>query len=359
LLLSSVEVTKTEYPIKLKSTPDFKNQLLNKIYQVGIDTLKIDMQEIFMDCPVRERSQYIGDARIQALVAYSLSDDTRLQKKALMELAWSQDEKGYLSANYPTGQRINIPTYALQWINMLWEYYQSSKDLDTVKILYPAMKKLIGYFEAHETKEGLLVHESNWWIFVDHGSPVDTREHSLILQASYYGALIDAVKIANILEDQEASGRLTAKAESLKNKINDYFWQEKIGFFDDCRNEDGFCNHFSLQANYWALYWDVVKGNKKEALIKNLLTNKLRLPPSKTAYFNGFIAEVLFRSGEKEEAIKLIKKYWGGMLRAGATSWWENFDLQTGSINPSMGDSLAHAWGSLPTYLLPKYLGKN
>lgn len=60
---------------------------MNKIYKVGIDTLKVDMQETFMDCPVRERSQYIGDARVQALVVYKVFGETKLAKKALFEFA--------------------------------------------------------------------------------------------------------------------------------------------------------------------------------------------------------------------------------------------------------------------------------
>lgn len=356
VVLSSVEAIKTEYPVKLKSVPDFKDQLLNKIYQVGIDTLRIDMQETFTDCPIRERSQYIGDARVQALVAYSLFDDTRLQKKALVELAWSQDEEGNLSANYPAGIRINIPTYSLQWINMLWEYYQASADKETLNALYPTLLNLLKYFESHENQTGFLRSEPDWWIFIDHGNPIDTRRYSLTLQSSYYGALIDGAKIANVLRDQETSRKLKIKAKNLKRKVNDYFWQEKIGLFDDCRNENEFCNHFTLQSNYWALYWHVVDETKKKLLISNLLADNLNLPQSKTPFFNGFIAEVLFRDNKKEQAITLIKNYWGGMLEAGATTWWENFDLRTGSMRSNMGDSLAHAWGSLPTYLLQKYL---
>lgn len=319
---------------------------------------RVDMQETFMDCPIRERSQYIGDARVQALVAYSLSDDTRLQKKALIELAWSQEEQGNLSANYPTGTKVNIPTYSLQWVNMLWEYYQASADRETLKSLYPVMEKLIQYFENHKTQEGLLTSEPDWWIFIDHGSPIDTQRYTLAFQSSYYGALVDGAKIADILKDQETSKKLTAKAKSLKDKINNYFWQEKFGLFDDCRNENGFCNHFSLQTNYWTLYWDVVDETKKEVLINNLLANKLNLPSSKTAYFNGFIAETLFRNSRKKEAINLIKDYWGEMLQAGATTWWESFNPETGQTDPHMGESMAHAWGSLPTYLLLKYLDK-
>ena len=46
------------------------------------------------------------------------------------------------------------------------------------------------------------------------------------------------------------------------------------------------------------------------------------------------------------------------MIQAGATTWWESFVPETKNTNPHLGESLAHAWGSLPTYLLKQYLAK-
>jgi len=354
--LSSVEAIKTEYPFKSEKKPDFGDSLLNKIYEIGVDTLKVDMQETFMDCPVRERAQYIGDARVQALVAYEVFGETELAKKALTEFAQSQDEKGYLSANYPTGNRINIPTYALQWTNMLWEYYQKTQDKKTLENLYPVLVKLMNYFAKNEDKSGFLVSQKDWWLFIDHGQMVADQNYPLILEVSYYGSLVDAGKIAEVLKDNQAKEKFENKAKVLKKQINDYFWQDQKGLFDDCRNESGFCQHFSLQGNYWALYWETVNEDKKATLIENLLNNKEKLPESKTPYFNGFIAEVLFRNNKKKEALELIKNYWGSMIQAGATTWWESFVPEIKDTSPHLGESLAHAWGSLPTFLLDKYL---
>ena len=354
--LSSVEGISTEYPTQTIKQVDFGDKLLNEIYQVGLNTLKIDMQETYMDCPVRERSQYIGDARVEALVAFSVFGESQLTKKALTEFAWSQDEKGYLSANYPTGNRINIPTYALQLVNMLWEYYQNTGDKETLKNLYPTLLRLMDYFGKHENQTGFLVSEKDWWIFIDHGEMVATQNYSLVLQSSYYGALKDALQIAGVLNKKADQEKWNQKVEILKKQINDYFWQSQKGLFDDCRSENGFCFHFSTQGNYWVLYWEIADEEKKEILLKNLLTNKYQLPPSKTPYFNGFIAEVLFRNNKKRQAIELIKNYWGEMLKAGATTWWESFDPETGSTRANLGESMAHAWGSLPTFLLDKHL---
>jgi hypothetical protein len=56
-----------------------------------------------------------------------------------------------------------------------------------------------------------------------------------------------------------------------------------------------------------------------------------------------------------------MKDYWGGMLKLGATSFWEEYNpSKTGAEHYAMygrpfGKSLCHAWGASPIYLLGKY----
>jgi hypothetical protein len=59
--------------------------------------------------------------------------------------------------------------------------------------------------------------------------------------------------------------------------------------------------------------------------------------------------------------MKEILNYWGGMLDAGATSFWEVYDpAEKGAAQYAMygrpfGKSLCHAWGASPIYLLGRY----
>jgi alpha-L-rhamnosidase len=57
----------------------------------------------------------------------------------------------------------------------------------------------------------------------------------------------------------------------------------------------------------------------------------------------------------------MLNSYWGGMLKLGATTIWEEFDPNmNGTEHYAMygekyGKSLCHAWGASPIYLLGKY----
>jgi hypothetical protein len=71
--------------------------------------------------------------------------------------------------------------------------------------------------------------------------------------------------------------------------------------------------------------------------------------------------EALCAMGEQDYVLKEMKNYWGGMLKLGATSFWEEYNpAKSGAEHYAMygrefGKSLCHAWGASPIYLLGKY----
>ena len=65
--------------------------------------------------------------------------------------------------------------------------------------------------------------------------------------------------------------------------------------------------------------------------------------------------------GEQPYVLKEMKNYWGGMLKLGATSFWEEYNPDKkdtehlAMYGRPFGKSLCHAWGASPIYLLGKY----
>jgi hypothetical protein len=80
-----------------------------------------------------------------------------------------------------------------------------------------------------------------------------------------------------------------------------------------------------------------------------------------TPYMRFYELEALCAMGEQEFVLDEIRDYWGGMLKLGATSFWEKYDpKQSGVEHLAMygrpyGKSLCHAWGASPIYLFGKY----
>jgi hypothetical protein len=80
-----------------------------------------------------------------------------------------------------------------------------------------------------------------------------------------------------------------------------------------------------------------------------------------TPYMRFYELEALCAMGEQDYVLKQMKDYWGGMLKLGATSFWEEYNpTKSGADVYAMygrpfGKSLCHAWGASPIYLLGKY----
>jgi hypothetical protein len=72
------------------------------------------------------------------------------------------------------------------------------------------------------------------------------------------------------------------------------------------------------------------------------------------APFHGLLlVEGLYRYGRSQAALDFMRRYWGEMLRRGATTFWDNFSLdwRDGKV-AGRNTSLCHGWAAGPTYSL-------
>lgn len=71
-----------------------------------------------------------------------------------------------------------------------------------------------------------------------------------------------------------------------------------------------------------------------------------------TGYFAFSVARAYLALGDPESAAALVETYWGGMLDAGATTWWERWSPER-EVTKSTQASLCHPWSAGPVVLLP------
>ena len=74
-----------------------------------------------------------------------------------------------------------------------------------------------------------------------------------------------------------------------------------------------------------------------------------------TPYLHHYMLEAMVTCGMQQEALRLIEEYWGGMVKAGADTFWEAYDPKNSLFSP-YGDihsnSFCHAWSCTPAYFL-------
>lgn len=136
-------------------------------------------------------------------------------------------------------------------------------------------------------------------------------------------------------------GRMTAAAST--------FYDNELGLF-----ASGTDRQISWVSQAWLVLAGAMDLGTCLRAIKAAMKHPGAIKPL-TPYAYHRVAEALARSGGAEECIKLMKEYWGSMVRAGADTLWESFDPEDSRKSP-YGDchnnSYCHAWSFTRSYLL-------
>ena len=108
------------------------------------------------------------------------------------------------------------------------------------------------------------------------------------------------------------------------------------------------------------MLFDIADEQRKRRIAVSVLFNEA-VPAITTPYFRFYELEALCRLGYLREAMDAIKAYWGGMLKLGAVTFWEEYDPEKPAegqyemYGDPYGKSLCHAWAASPIYLLARY----
>ena len=108
--------------------------------------------------------------------------------------------------------------------------------------------------------------------------------------------------------------------------------------------------------------WMVLAGAGNPEQARLAMEKALTLsgePRMTTPYMHHYFVMALLRAGLREEADRHLRAYWGGMLAAGADTFWECWDPEHTDHSPYGGlllNSYCHAWSCTPAWIIEKYL---
>ena len=205
------------FPVERTASFTCSDEALNQMWEMGRWTLQICAHDTWMDTPWREQTQYIaGDARYNMRYSvYAFGSNIKLlHKYNILSGAFSQrhSETGAMRSRYPTGYHLGpttstyIPDYQLEWILMLQEYYIYYHDAQTIRQVYPNLKKLIQYFQGYLSAERGLIGKVPGWVVLDHPDtyPMDVDGENTGINCLFFGALNSAAWMArNIMDDPQ------------------------------------------------------------------------------------------------------------------------------------------------------------
>lgn len=348
LRLDDLELAYSTYPVDYRGSFACSDERLNKIWKIGRYTCELNMEDGFTDCPWRERAQWWGDARVEALITWYCFGDSKLIRKCLLQKGQSLNPEGITWGVYPTdwdGGR--LPSFTLIWISSLLDYHRFTGDVDTVRLLYPRMKYSLERFFAPKVGPRGLLKDVPYWVFIDWAS-VETDGESGALNAYYYDALRSMVALSAALRLPEAEQQQwRAAAEAVKTAMNRQLWDDATGAYRDSIRPNGSRSEkISQQTNSLCVLFNIAPPKNQQRIIDTIYSPPAgrQVVQAGSPYFSYYQLAALYHAGRHQQALDYIREKWGVMLDWGATSWWEMWQP---------GASFCHGWSGGPTVDLP------
>jgi alpha-L-rhamnosidase len=329
--------------------------LLDRIWQVGVETLYPNMVDAYSDTPWRERGQWWGDAYIADHTNRVALGDTQILKRGLLYLAdaFARTEAPGIA---PNTNGTHMLDYTMLWVASLAEYVQTSGDDIILESVYEPLAKFVlhlGSFENSAT--GLLDLPKGSWAqtaYVESRGTDSRYGQSTALNALYYGTLLRAADLADQAGKPGDAQTWRQKAARIKQKTNELLYLPVEQRYATTIYQ-GITYPPTPHAQAWALTYGIVPESSRAAVVSALLDTISTDPasPNLDIYGMYWVLEALGQAGEIEPALALIESYYGRLLNSNATTWWEQFNASN-----HYWQSLSHTWGGSPTWFLSTYL---
>ncbi len=310
---------------------------------IGWRTARLCAFETYMDCPYYEQLQYIGDARIQAMVSLYNSGDDRLVRNALTLMDHSRIAEGITLSRYPTDLQQQIPTFSLWWIGMLHDYWMYRPDSLFIKEKLPGERQVLSFFERYQQPDGSLKHVPYWiftdWVDEQTGwksgmAPVGSNGESAVLDLQLRWTYLLAAELEERLGLKELAGIYRKRAAQLQQTVQRKYWDNSRGLYADTEAKDLFSQH----ANALAILSGMITGENATTLANNMLSDTTLAPAS--IYFKYYTHLAGVKAGLGNDYLSWLD-IWRKNIAMGLTTWAEISD-----IDKARSD--CHAWGSSP-----------
>ncbi len=312
-----------------------------KLWDVSRNTLECCTHETYADCPYYEQQQYVGDARFEAVYAWKLSNDSKMQKKVIIDTVHSLQPDGLVATTSPNMwvQILHISTF--YFINLIREYLRFTGDVKFVKTLTGTIASGIEYFEGVKTPEGL-INPPDGCRFIDwssswkNGFPEGGDKSPMAVYNLMYASMLkDAIEICDGCGYIGLASDYKSMHKELIEAVNKHFFDKEVGLYTDIPGKKSFSEH----AGVWAVLSNAITGNDAKEMVEKMMESDFVIKSSFSKNYD--LLRVLDKVGLYDKYAPKILNQWDEMLDKHCTTWCES---------TSFPRSECHGWSCIPMY---------
>ena len=325
---------------------------LNRIWEVAAYTMDLTTQEFFMDGVKRDRWTWSGDAIQSYLMNYYLRFDTACVRRTIRQLRGKDPVTAHVNT---------IMDYTFYWFKSVMDYYLYVGDVDFIRELWPRMVSLMDYVLGRVNADGMAEGQADDWIFVDWVDFPMHKRGTLAFEQILFAKALETMEIcAGLLSEEAAAVKYGSMADRLKAKMKKLFWDQDRHVWLHALENGVLNTQVTKFPNMFAILYGLTDETESRQIMEQVMLNP-DVAPITTPYMRFYELETLCKMGMQSRVLSEMKDYWGGMIREGATTFWEKYvPTESGTQHLSMygrpyGKSLCHAWGASPLYLIGRY----
>ncbi len=324
--LHSAGAVTWRYPAEVRGGFDCSNDTLNRLWKATVATTNLCTDDAFMDSPLREKRNWLGDGSHILLGVFAAWGDVPVVRRYFQLVQQGPLGDGMLRMFFPGSDFVDaktkipmtIPQHALVWAARIMEHYRFFGDRSFLAGLYPTMCDLDGWCLRHLNADGLL-DRLPYFCWLD-WTPTDVRGASFGTNAFYLHMLDDMAQIAGILNRPEEKERWERKAARLRATLRNRYWNEQRGVFVDSIYRGGQTGIASELGNALSLLFDISESAGTPRVIEALEADDRRLAPATPLFFH-YVPQGLFHAGRAGAALGLIATRFARMMETSRTIW--------------------------------------
>ena len=299
------------------------NQRLDSIWLTGAYTTHLNMQEFLWDGIKRDRLVWLGDFHPELATITKVFGFNEVVPRSL-DLACEQ----YPLPNWMNG----MTSYSFWYLIIHHDWYMQNGDLN---FLNKHRKYIVGLIDQIEEKIDTDGTETLGKLrFLDWPSTPNKEGVEAGFRALLVWALKDAFKLCEILGEKDAMKKCTASINKLNNKIMDH-------------------NNLKQAAALMAVagILDPIKACNDVVAVDGAKRF--------STFYGLYMLDALSMAGMYDKALEIVNTYWGGMLDMGATTFWEDFNIEwmenTARLDQFTPAGMNDIHGSFGAYCYPSY----